>query len=241
VTFDSSSYQDKHDLSDAGLTAEIESFGRPWFHTFEFANDVRTPGNDPSATKLAALALPDLSGLTVLDIGAVEGYFSFSAEALGAKRVLATDHVLWNPDLPFRRRFDYMKNVLGSSVEAGHLMVEECLPETIGTFDVVLFLGVLYHAPNMMQYLNLVRSVTKRVAVVETLVDMLHIEEPIAAFYPAGSVNNDASNWWGPNIPCVEQMLSRAGFSEVRFIGIWSRVSPTGVINGARAVWHAFV
>lgn len=223
------------------MKAEIDSLGRPWFHTFDFANKVRTPGNDPSAAKLAGLALPDLTGFTVLDIGACEGYFSFAAEALGAKRILATDHVLWNPDLPFRRRFDYMKAVLGSSVETKYLLVEQCLPDVIGVFDVVLFLGVLYHAPNMMEYLNRVRSVTKGLAVIETLVDMLHVKEPVAAFYPTGSVNDDPSTWWGPNIPCVEQMLGRAGFSDVRFIGIWSRVSPTGVINGARAVWHAYV
>ena len=37
----------------------------------------------------------DLSGITVLDIGAWDGFFSFEAERRGAKRVLATDLPAW--------------------------------------------------------------------------------------------------------------------------------------------------
>jgi hypothetical protein len=72
----------------------------------------------------------------------------------------------------------------------------------------------------MIGYLRNVLSVTRELCVIETLVDGLHIDEPWTAYYPAGSLNNDASNWWGPNIACVLEMLRRVGFSSARFVSI---------------------
>ncbi len=120
--------------------------------------------------------LPDLRGKTVLDIGAFDGYFSFTAERLGAAKVTALDHYVWSfdqpeyvkareeaertgpeyppphqrrhwrPDeLPGRRPFDLARAILGSNVEpvVGDYMTMDLA--TLGQFDVVLFLGVLYH------------------------------------------------------------------------------------------------
>jgi tRNA (mo5U34)-methyltransferase len=221
-----------------------------WFHHFTFANGVTTPGHDPSAAKLHALQLPDLTGLTVIDIGAFDGYFSFQAEARGAARVVASDWYAWHlPEHCALENFRLVKRVLGSSVEEQHVPVPSLDPELHGTYDVALFLGVLYHAPNMVEYLERVRSVTKRLAVVETLVDMLDVDEPCAAYYPAGLLGGDQSNWWGPNLACVEDMLRRVGFSEARFVGLFLKNQrdalhgmPTdGRLKSGRAVFHAFV
>lgn len=221
-----------------------------WFHQFEFDNGVVTPGNDPSAEKLHALALPDrLDGMSVIDVGAMEGYFSFQAEARGAARVVATDHYMWNWSPSVLENLRLVKRVLGSGVEEQTVSVEDLSPDTVGSFDVALFLGVLYHAPNMVQYLERLRSVTKVFAVVETLVDMLHVDEPCAAYYPRLSLNQDPTNWWGPNLACVRDMLERVGFSRVEFKGLWhlntlealSGRSVEGRIKSGRAVWHAHV
>jgi tRNA (mo5U34)-methyltransferase len=68
-----------------------------WFHSIDLGNGVRTPGVDRTAQKLKRLTLPaSLSGKTVLDVGAWDGFFSFEAERRGAKRVLATDHYCWS-------------------------------------------------------------------------------------------------------------------------------------------------
>lgn len=57
--------------------------------------------------------------------------------------------------------------------------VEDLSPETVGgPFDVVLFLGVLYHAPDPLGYLRNVRRVTGDVAVIETAVDLLDVAVP---------------------------------------------------------------
>ena len=68
-----------------------------WFHSIPLDDGTVTPGLDSSMDKLEQVCLPkDLSGKTVLDIGAWDGFFSFQAEKAGAKRVLATDHFCWS-------------------------------------------------------------------------------------------------------------------------------------------------
>ena len=91
-------------------------------------------------------------------------------------------------------------------------------PSTVGTFDVVLFCGVLYHLENMMAGLVLAASVAERMLIVETHMDAAEIERPAAVFYPGTELNNDPSNWWGPNRACVEGMLASVGFPAVEFI-----------------------
>ncbi len=249
---DASQYLASKGLTPDAFRAEMAAQSDFWFHTFDFTNGVSNAGRDPSAKKLGAIAMPErLDGLSVLDIGACDGYFSFQAEARGAARVVASDHYLWTaPNSPFYGNFRYMRTILGSNVEELIIPVEEISPERVGQFDVVLFLGVLYHAPNMIAYLQRVRSVTRRMAIVETLVDLLDVPVPAAAFYPPESVNADSSNFWGPNTACVEHMLKRTGFSNTTFVSLWELntllmqqgKSPyDGRVRSGRGVWHAFV
>ena len=107
-----------------------------------------TPGVSNTARYAERLQWPDLAGKTVLDIGAWDGYYSFEAERRGASRVVATDHYCWSGDgWGTREGFDLAHRLLGSRVEAIDIDVSEIRPETVGTFDIVLFLGVLYHLP----------------------------------------------------------------------------------------------
>lgn len=238
-------------LSDEDLKAQIAARGDFWFHRFDFSNGVSTPGRDASAEKLHSLALPErLDGLSVIDIGAAEGYFAFQAEARGASSVVAADQFLWTwPGSNTLGNFRFVKDLLHSNVEERLIPVEDLSPSTVGTFDIALFLGVLYHAPNMVHYLERLRSVTKGMAVIETLVDLLDVDQPAAAFYPANTVNHDSSNWWGPNIACVESMLERVGFRRTTFVTLWEcnslgryREEPAGGrLRSGRAIWHAFV
>jgi tRNA (mo5U34)-methyltransferase len=74
-----------------------------WWHSIDLGQGVVTPGfKTPAiiARELQSLRLPPLGGKTVLDIGAYDGYYSFAAERLGARRVVALDHFVWALDLP---------------------------------------------------------------------------------------------------------------------------------------------
>ena len=77
------------------LRTEVSSI--PWWHSIDLGDGVITPGIDDSPRKLHRLRLPqDLTGKSVLDIGAWDGFFSFEAERRGASRVLALDSYAWN-------------------------------------------------------------------------------------------------------------------------------------------------
>jgi tRNA (mo5U34)-methyltransferase len=181
-----------------------------WWHQIELPGTGVTPGRDPSAAKLAQLRMPSLAGKTVLDIGAWDGYFSFAAERLGASRVVAADSWVWQQP-GGKDGFQYARRALGSNVEDIEIEVLDIAPETVGQFDVVLFLGVLYHMRHPLLALERVAAVTKELLVMETLVDLTFLRTPAAAFYP-WALFRDQTNWWGPNRAAVEGMLQAVGF-----------------------------
>ncbi len=203
-----------------------------WFHQIELGNGVVTPGIDKTREKIGHLHFPDMTGKTVLDIGSWNGAMCFEAERLGAKRVLATDHYCWGGDGQGRLGFEWAREALKSKVEDKHIKVEDISPETVGTFDIVLFLGVLYHAPDPLGYLAKVRSVCKEMAIIETLVDGLDIPKPALIFYEGATMNNDPSNFFGPNQLACEAMIREVGFS---------RVEKVSDFFGNRMAFHAYV
>ena len=88
-------------------------------------------------------------------------------------------------------------------------------PERVGTFDVVLFLGVLYHMRHPLLALEHAASVTGGQLIVETHVDLSFLRRPAMAFYPGHELLLDQTNWWGPNVEAVVAMLRDCGFPRV--------------------------
>jgi tRNA (mo5U34)-methyltransferase len=207
---------------------------RPWFHRIDLGNGLVTPGVDDTPHKLRYLRLPRrLDGLSVLDVGAYDGFFSFECERRGAARVVAADAFCWTyGGMASKEGFDLARAALRSRVEEVLIPVEEISPERLGTFDLVLFLGVLYHAPDPLRYLRRVRSVCRGRLILETHIDALDYPYPAAVYYPGAVLNNDASNHWGPNPACVEAMLREVGFRRSKRVCLY---------HGTRAVYHAFV
>jgi Predicted methyltransferase len=123
-----------------------------WFHSIPLDDGTVTPGLDSSMDKLEQVCLPkDLSGKTVLDIGAWDGFFSFQAEKAGAERVLATDHFCWSgPGWGTKDGFNFAHKALNSKVESLDIDAMDISPDNVGKFDVVMFLGVLYHLSDPM-------------------------------------------------------------------------------------------
>jgi tRNA (mo5U34)-methyltransferase len=197
-------------------------FSRPWFHTIDLGHGVITPGVDQSWAKLQLLEFPgSLAGKTVLDVGAYDGFFSFEAERRGAARVVAADEFCWSrPADPMTdgRGFDIAHWALQSKVEKRRIAVEDISPESVGTFDYVFFLGVLYHSPDPLGYLRRVHSVCSRTLILETHVDGLDYERPTMVFYPGATLGDDPSNFWGPNPKCVIEMLREVGFGRIELV-----------------------
>ena len=91
-------------------------------------------------------------------------------------------------------------------------------PESVGEFDVVMFLGVLYHLQDPMAGLRVAASVCKELLIIETLMDDLHRWKPSMVYFPADSYNRDSTNYWAPNILSNEGMLHDLGFSRVEVV-----------------------
>jgi tRNA (mo5U34)-methyltransferase len=207
-----------------------------WYHTIDFGNGITTPGVDDSAQRLARVQLPrSLEGLSVLDIGAWDGFFSFECERRGAARVVAADYYSWHGSgWGTKAGFTLAREVLGSKVEDIDIDVMDLAPERVGTFDLVLFLGVLYHLRHPYLALERVSSVVGDRLIVETVVDMVGFGRAAMAFYPSRELNNDPTNWWAPNVPAMCGMLESLGFDEVRTP---TRLPHAGY-RAARAVYH---
>jgi tRNA (mo5U34)-methyltransferase len=188
-----------------------------WFHAMDLGQGVVTPGRiDVARQTLPRLKLPaDLAGRTVLDIGAWDGFFSFEAERRGAKRVLATDSHAWRGH---KGAFELARRALGSKVEDMDIDVMDLAPERAGAFDVVLFLGVLYHLRHPLLALEKVYSVTADHLILETVTDLVWTSYPVMRFYPGSELAGDASNWFGPNPAAVVGMLKAVGFRRVEVV-----------------------
>jgi tRNA (mo5U34)-methyltransferase len=207
-----------------------------WYHTIDFGRGVVTPGIDDTPQRLSRLNLPDsLAGLSVLDVGAWDGFFSFECERRGAARVVATDYYAWHGSgWGTKAGFQLAREVLGSRVEDMDVDVMDLSPERVGMFDVVLFLGILYHLRHPLLALERVATVTRGTLILETVVDFAGIRRPAVAFYPGRELNGDPTNWWGPNGAAVLGMLSAVGFEDARIV----TKLPSASYRAIRAVSH---
>ena len=210
--------------------------GVRWYHTIDLGQGLVTAGVDDTPYRLARLDFPpSLDGRSVLDIGAWDGFFSFEAERRGAARVLASDWYSWHgPGWGTKAGFELARTILGSRVEDIDIDVMDLSPERVGTFDVVLFLGVLYHLPHPLLALERIASVTRGVLILETVVDLIGLRRPAMAFYPDRQLNDDPTNWWGPNAAAVHAMLGAVGFASSRAV----TPQPSAIYRGLRAAAH---
>src|SRR3954447_2635329 len=217
-------------MASADLRAEAARVN--WFHSIELEPGFVTPGRADTREQDARLHLRELGGKTVLDVGAWDGFFSFEAERLGAARVVALDTFSWQARGAGTGKagFELARQALGSSVEDVEGEVLDISPETVGgTFDVVVFLGVLYHLKHPFLALERLRSVCNELLVLETHVDLIGTRRAAAAFYPGTELEDDWTNWWGPNPAAVSGMLEQAGFSDA------TRVHPRSWLPGRAA------
>jgi tRNA (mo5U34)-methyltransferase len=125
---------------------------------------------------------------------------------------------VWKPDeLPGKVCFDTAVTALGSSVESvvGDFMAIDL--DEVGTFDVVLFLGVLYHLLDPFLAIRRLAEVTNEVAVIETAGVRIYGYETqeLLAFYPEDQLLGDPTNWWAPNEAALTGMCRAAGFSRI--------------------------
>jgi tRNA (mo5U34)-methyltransferase len=203
------SLRQERDQSAARQRAEILSGA--WWHSIDLGGGQITPGVhklDELRDNYARFHLPaDLAGKRVLDVGCWDGFYSFEAERHGAE-VVAVD--CWRPE-----NFFAAHRALGSRVEFRELSVYEITRERLGAFDIVFFLGVLYHLRHPLLALERICEVTREVAVIESYItdDLLRTRQPVMEFYELDEMGGQYDNWWGPTGECLLRLVRAAGFA----------------------------
>lgn len=153
---------------------------------------------------------------------------------------------VWKPtELPGKRGFDLAHEVLASSVKpvVGDFM-EMNLSE-LGTFDVVLYLGVLYHMRHPLLSLERVAQLTREVAIIETqAVRTAGSDQRSLWEFPASHILHPDKfmYWWAPNEVALVAACHAAGFRKVDVVAGRDRVGEpaAGELHHYRAIVHAW-
>lgn len=219
-----------------GLREEIEALG-PWFHNIDLDGIETAPdhflGDYPRAKfERFADALPDLAGKTVLDIGCNAGFYAIEMKRRGAAQVLGIDS-----DDRYLAQARLASQAMGyRDIEFAKLSVYDVA--AIGRrFDLVIFMGVLYHLRHPLLALDLIREhVADDMLLFQTMQqgsdEVIDVPEDHPFFMPGTSeppaffdapgyprmhfiereFAHDWTNWWAPNAACSQAMLRAAGF-----------------------------
>jgi tRNA (mo5U34)-methyltransferase len=202
-----------------------------WFQNLDLHGVPTAPhhflGDYPNCKWQAfAHAIPaDLTGQTVLDIGCNAGFYSLEMKRRGAARVVGIDS---DPGYLAQARF--AAEVSGAAIEFRQLDVYD-VARLGERFDVVLFMGVLYHLRHPLLALDLLHEhVVKDTLVFQSLMRGSREVPTLASDYPfwetgifdqpgypimhfvENRYSHDPTNWWIPNRACAEAMLRSAGF-----------------------------
>jgi tRNA (mo5U34)-methyltransferase len=212
------------------IAARVRELGE-WFHNMDLGGVKTAPhhflGDYPRIQweRFAHVVPADLRGKSVLDVGCNAGFYAIEMKRRGAARVLGID-----TDDAYLAQARFAAQVHGVDIELRNTSVYEVglLRER---FDLVIFMGVLYHLRHPLLALDLLhRHVVKDTLLFQSMLrgspESMSLEEDYpfsetrtfdAPGYPKmhfveHRYAGDGTNWWIPNRACVEAMLRSAGF-----------------------------
>jgi tRNA (mo5U34)-methyltransferase len=220
-------------VTDDVITQRVEQLG-PWFHNIDLRGVQTAPthflGDYPTRHwRTFENVVPwDLRGRSVLDVGCNAGFFAIKMKQRGAARVVGVDS-----DPRYLAQARFAAEVMGVDLELRQMSVYDVA--AIGErFDLVLFMGVLYHLRHPLLALDLLRDhVVGDLMLFQTMQRGASEAAPIAADYPFTDTEvfarddypklhfverkyaGDPTNWWVPNRACSEAMLRSSGFEVV--------------------------
>jgi tRNA (mo5U34)-methyltransferase len=213
------------------IRRRVDALG-PWFHNLDLNGVSTAPAHflgDYPRVKWRRFAgvIPDsLEGMSVLDIGCNAGFYAMEMKRRGAERVLGLDS-----DDDYLAQAKFAAEVNGLNIEFRKLSAYD-VAQLGEKFDLVIFMGVLYHLRHPLLALDLIHEhVARDLLLFQSMLrgsgEIEHIERnydfwTTAHFDRAGypkmhfiehKYADDPTNWWAPNRACVEAMLRSAGFA----------------------------
>jgi tRNA (mo5U34)-methyltransferase len=217
-------------LSQDQIRRRVAELGQ-WFHNLDLGGVKTAPdhflGDYPEVKwrRFAASMPEDLTGQSVLDIGCNAGFYSIQMKRRGADRVVAID-----TDEKYLEQARFAATVSGADIEFRNLSVYR-VGELHEKFDLVLFMGVLYHLRHPLLALDLLHEhVVADLLVAQSMLrgssdsievppnfpfwqsELFENEQFPRMYFIEKRYANDPTNWWIPNRACFEAMLRSAGF-----------------------------
>jgi tRNA (mo5U34)-methyltransferase len=217
-------------LSREEIRRRVDALG-PWFHNLDLKGVSTAPshflGDYPQVKwrRFAGVIPDNLQGKTVLDIGCNAGFYAMEMKRRGAERVLGLDT---HDEYLAQARF--AAEINGLEIEFRKMSAYD-VGQLGEKFDLVIFMGVLYHLRHPLLALDLIHEhVARDLLLFQSMlrgsnqVDRIerdydfwtasHFDSP---GYPKmhfieHKYADDPTNWWAPNRACVEAMLRSAGF-----------------------------
>jgi tRNA (mo5U34)-methyltransferase len=243
------------------IRRRVDALG-PWFHNLDLNGVPTAPthflGDYPNVKwrRFCDVIPQSLEGKTVLDIGCNAGFYAMEMKRRGADRVLGLD-----TDDEYLEQARFAAGVSGLEIEFRKLSAYDvgALGEK---FDLVIFMGVLYHLRHPLLALDLIHQHAARDLLLfqsmqrgDNRIDRLekdydfwttaHFDRPSypRLHFVEHKYANDPTNWWVPNRACVEAMLRSAGFvvtahpeEEVYLCKKAARPQPAGPVYPARGI-----
>jgi tRNA (mo5U34)-methyltransferase len=243
-------------LSTEQIRQRVTELGE-WFHNLDLGGVQTAPdhflGDYPQIKwQQFSFAIPeDLTGKSVLDVGCNAGFYSIQMKLRGAARVVAID-----TDEKYLAQARFAAKVSNAEIEFRNLSVYR-VQELREQFDLVLFMGVLYHLRHPLLALELLHEyVVADLLVAQSLLrgskehmnfprDFPFWEQQIferdafpRMYFVENRFANDPTNWWIPNRACFEAMLRSAGFEITAHpedeVFICRRTEVSGPLNYAK-------
>lgn len=188
-----------------------------WFHSIDLGDGtvtagVKSPADLEGEFAVLGLGHEQLEGRTVLDVGTADGWNALACERLGAT-VTAVDGV-------YRDGLRYVRSRLAPRFRFVQLDVHGSSFLELGTFDVVLYLGVLYHTPYPFEQLVRVAARCRDLLLLESAyLNLPGAErEPTLTYNFDGHVTADLSSPVFPSVAWIEQALAQIGFRRVEIL-----------------------
>lgn len=183
---------------------------------------------------LDQIKLPhDLTGKSVLDLAASDGFYSFECEARNAASVTAVEGPGWETG-PGLKRFLFARSFYNSKVQHAVSRVEDFIDNADRTYDIVLSLGIYYHLRDPLTYFEKLHGLTNEMLIVTGRTIAISAYDPINVAYdqihganPGVYTGKSASimmlsdkkvGKWTANVTCLLDMLRIAGFSDVEVL-----------------------
>jgi tRNA (mo5U34)-methyltransferase len=218
-------------IEECAIEERIATLG-PWFHNLHLGGLQTAPdhflGDYPQIKyeRFRDVIPKDLRGKSVLDIGCNAGFYSLEMKARGAAHVLGID-----TDEHYLRQARFAAEVTELDIEFRQMPVWDVA--ALGEqFDLVIFMGVLYHLRHPLLALDLIHEhVAKDMLLFQSMQRGSHEVIPVADDYDFNApapfdepgypkmhfiehrYSHDETNWWVPNRACVEAMLRSSGFA----------------------------